>query len=249
MPVGGKPVNLTNDEALDTDPAWSPDGTQLVYSSDKNAEHLQLWIRDMKSGAEPPGDAPCRRSRRARRGRRTARASRSSTSTACGGSRRCRCSTSRSGTVTKMHDSLPQPGTPTWSPDGAPARARRRRADVDAIPRGHQPGADHCRASERRHRHVVRARADAVDRFARRLRSGVVAGRHEDGRDLSRACSTVWPVAASGEPLGPPRRVTTESAHSPSWAGDSRRLLYQIARSACASSTSKPATPRPCRSI
>ena len=37
----------------------------------------------------------------------------------------------------------------------------------------------------------------------------------------------VWPVAASGEPLGPPRHMTTESAHAPSWAGDSRRILYQ----------------------
>ena len=50
MPVGGKPVNLTNDPALDTDPAWSPDGSQLVYSSDKDSELLQLWMRDMKSG-------------------------------------------------------------------------------------------------------------------------------------------------------------------------------------------------------
>jgi hypothetical protein len=38
---------------------------------------------------------------------------------------------------------------------------------------------------------------------------------------------SVWPVAASGEPQGPPRRVTTESAHAPSWQGDSRHILYQ----------------------
>jgi hypothetical protein len=38
---------------------------------------------------------------------------------------------------------------------------------------------------------------------------------------------SVWPVANTGEPLGPPRRVTNESAHAPSWAGDSRRILYQ----------------------
>ena len=31
----------------------------------------------------------------------------------------------------------------------------------------------------------------------------------------------------TGAPLGPPRRVTTESAHSPSWQGDSRHILYQ----------------------
>ena len=37
----------------------------------------------------------------------------------------------------------------------------------------------------------------------------------------------VWPVSPAGEPLGPPRRVTTESAHAPSWAGDSRHILYQ----------------------
>src|SRR4029077_3117423 len=49
MPVGGKPVNLTKDQALDTEPAWSPDGTQLAYSSDKHSEHLPLCVRDMKS--------------------------------------------------------------------------------------------------------------------------------------------------------------------------------------------------------
>ena len=38
---------------------------------------------------------------------------------------------------------------------------------------------------------------------------------------------SVWPVAVSGEPLGPPRRVTSESAHAPSWQGDSRHVLYQ----------------------
>jgi hypothetical protein len=36
----------------------------------------------------------------------------------------------------------------------------------------------------------------------------------------------VWPVSRTGEPLGPPRRVTTEAANSPSWQGDSRHILY-----------------------
>lgn len=50
MTIGGKPENLTRDAALDTEPAWSPDGSQLVYSSDRGSRLLQLWIRDMKTG-------------------------------------------------------------------------------------------------------------------------------------------------------------------------------------------------------
>jgi imidazolonepropionase-like amidohydrolase len=38
---------------------------------------------------------------------------------------------------------------------------------------------------------------------------------------------TVWPVAADGTPRGSPRPVSTERAGSPTWAGDSRRILYQ----------------------
>ena len=37
----------------------------------------------------------------------------------------------------------------------------------------------------------------------------------------------VWPVSHTGEPLGPPRHITAEIAHSPSWAGDSEHILYQ----------------------
>ena len=52
MTVGGKPENITKDKYLDTDPAWSPDGNQLVYSSDKGGNLLQLWIRDMRTGQD-----------------------------------------------------------------------------------------------------------------------------------------------------------------------------------------------------
>jgi Tol biopolymer transport system component/imidazolonepropionase-like amidohydrolase len=51
--IGGKPTRLTNDRFLDTDPAWSPDGSQLVYSSDRAANgNLDLYVRDLKSGSE-----------------------------------------------------------------------------------------------------------------------------------------------------------------------------------------------------
>ena len=112
MPVGGKPVNITSDKALDTDPAWSPDGQSLAYSSDKDTEHLQLWIRDLRSGrtrqvthltTQPQGAAW------SNDGKQIAffnvdgmwRVAQMSVVDVA------------SGTVTKIHDQLPQPGAPT----------------------------------------------------------------------------------------------------------------------------------------
>ena len=40
---------------------------------------------------------------------------------------------------------------------------------------------------------------------------------------------TTYPVSRDGTPIGPPRRVSTDLAGSPSWTGDSRRILYQVA--------------------
>jgi hypothetical protein len=37
----------------------------------------------------------------------------------------------------------------------------------------------------------------------------------------------VWPVSFTGEPVGPVRHMTSEIAYAPSWAGDSKHILYQ----------------------
>ena len=53
MNIGSKPTRLTHDRFLDADPAWSPDGTMLVFSSDRaETGNLDLWIHDFKTGAE-----------------------------------------------------------------------------------------------------------------------------------------------------------------------------------------------------
>jgi Tol biopolymer transport system component len=248
MPVGGKPENITRDRALDTDPAWSPDGTELVYSSDKDSDHLQLWIRDMRTGQSRPVTHLTTQPQGATwspDGKRIAffnvdgmwRVAQMSVLDVS------------SGTVTKVHDTLAQPGTPTWSPDGkrialaevAPFTRRFREgtnqvltiaADVGRPSRGRQDAGDAERVARRTNgtdgsgdKWFAPAPLISID-----SRGGCGPVWSPDGTKMAaiyEGVLAVWPVSTAGEPLGPPRRITTESAHAPSWAGDSRHILYQ----------------------
>ncbi len=223
MPIGGAAVNVTRDAALDTDPSWSPDGSSLVYSSDKDSEQLQLWIRDLKSGqsrkvtnlaTQPQGASFSPDGKRL------------VFFNVDGMWRVAEMSILDldSGRVTKIHDSLPQPGTPTWSPDGkrialagiAPMTVRFREG-TNQVQTMSASGGD------------VKWYAP-IPMLSIDSRGGGGPVWSPDGTKMAaiyEGVLSVWPVAASGEPLGPPRRVTSESAHAPSWQGDSRHLLYQ----------------------
>src|SRR3954449_9449412 len=224
MPVGGKPVNLTKDAALDTEPAWSPDGTQLAYSSDKDSEHLQLWVRDMKSGhsrritdlpTQPQGAAW------------SPDGTRIAFFNVDGMWRVAQMSVIdvATGKVTKVHDSLPQPGAPVWSPDGK----RLAIAGIAPMTKRFREGTNQ----------ILTMSSTALNDdkwFAPQplmsidSRGGCGPAWSPDGTKMAaiyEGVLSVWPVSASGEPQGPPRRITSESAHAPSWQGDSRHILYQ----------------------
>lgn len=223
MPIGGAAVNVTRDAALDTDPSWSPDGGSLVYSSDKDSAHLQLWVRDMKSGqSRKVTDLPTQPQ---------------GASFSPDGKRIVFFNVDGmwrvaemsvldldSGRVTKIHDSLPQPGTPTWSPDGK----RIALAGIAPMTVRFREGTNQVQ--------TISATGGDVKWYAPipmlsiDSRGGGGPVWSPDGTKMAaiyEGVLAVWPVAASGEPLGPPRRVTSESAHAPSWQGDSRHLLYQ----------------------
>ena len=224
MPVGGKPVNLTKDAALDTEPAWSPDGTQLAYSSDKDSEHLQLWVRDMKSGrsrrltdltTQPQGAAW------------SPDGTRIAFFNVDGMWRVAQMSVIdvASGQVTKVHDSLPQPGAPVWSPDGK----RLAIAGIAPMTKRFREGTNQILTMSSTQLNDDKWFAPqplmSID-----SRGGCGPAWSPDGTKMAaiyEGVLAVWPVSAAGEPLGPPRRITNESAHAPSWSGDSRHILYQ----------------------
>ena len=223
MPIGGAAVNITRAAALDTDPSGSPDGSSLVYSSDKDSEQLQLWIRDMKSSqsrkvtnlaTQPQGASFSPDGKRVVFFNvdgmwRVAEMSILDLDT---------------GRVTKIHDSLPQPGTPTWSPDG-------KRIALAGI----APMTVRFREGTNQVQTISASGGDVkwyapIPMLSIDSRGGGGPVWSPDGTKMAaiyEGVLAVWPVAVSGEPQGPPRRVTTESAHAPSWQGDSRHLLYQ----------------------
>ncbi len=51
MSIGDAPQPLTKDRFHKCDPAFSPDGKRLVYSSDRGGT-LDLWLRDLQSGED-----------------------------------------------------------------------------------------------------------------------------------------------------------------------------------------------------
>ncbi len=52
LPVeSGTPTQLTNDAFADTDPAWSPDGRELAFTTDRDGT-MNVWVRDLATGRD-----------------------------------------------------------------------------------------------------------------------------------------------------------------------------------------------------
>jgi imidazolonepropionase-like amidohydrolase/Tol biopolymer transport system component len=223
MNVGGKPENLTKDRFFDTDPAFSPDGNQLAYSSDKGGDLLQIWIFDLKSGqrrqlthmnTQPQGATWSPDGKRI------------AVFNVTGMFRIAEISVIdvASGNVTKVHETLPQPGAPTWSPDG------RRLAIAGSAPysKRFREGTNQIL--------TMSAERSGDDKWFAPVPNLSIDSRgacgpawSPDGSKMAAIYEgqlAVWPVTAAGQPMGAPRKLTTEIANSPSWTGDSKKILY-----------------------
>ncbi|HEV1285937.1 MAG TPA: amidohydrolase family protein, partial [Bryobacteraceae bacterium] len=136
----------------------------------------------------------------------------------------------QTGKVTKIHASLFGPGNPTWSPDGkrvalamvSPYSHSFREGTNQILTIAADGGGEPDIKNDKWYAPVPNLSIDS--------RGGCGPVWSPDGDKMAaiyEGVLAVWPVSHSGEPIGPPRHITTEMAHSPSWAGDSQHILYQ----------------------
>ncbi|WP_395104221.1 amidohydrolase family protein [Actinomadura sp. SCN-SB] len=210
-----EPAKPVDDGYFNSDPDFSPDGRSLVYSSDR-AGDPDLWIRDLRTGAERrvtglPGAqlAP----RFSPDGRRIAYTDQDGVVWTAG---------LDGGQAARHTPTLFMPGRPTWSKDGGtialaavqPYSARYREGtsqiltvDLDSGALTYTPPMPHA---------SIATRGD----------DGPVWS--PDGRHLAfvvESCAWVVPVDGKGRFTGEPRQVTREVTDSLAWMGPDR-LLY-----------------------
>jgi Tol biopolymer transport system component/imidazolonepropionase-like amidohydrolase len=218
---GEAPTRLTSDPPVDTDPAWSPDGKNIAYVSDRYGS-FDVFVRNLADGSE--------------RRMTTAPTAEMSPTWSPDGAKLTVVSFSglASGrlSVVDLTTSAIRPVLETtgplsagWSPDGRTIYASVLRPYSSRF----REGVDQVLAIS------VEPRGASEDRSITLVPDVSTGKRGEgpawapDGRHVAVVIDGqlhVIPLTPSGEPAGPPRALTAAAADQLSWTADSRSVVF-----------------------
>lgn len=209
MPIGGAARRITHDRFVEMDPAWSPDGRSLAFSSDRSGT-MDLWVHDMQTGAERRLAPDATKASWSPKGQQLVFVTHDGTIRVTGRSE-------------PIHASFHDPGRPTWAPEGLIAVSV-----LHPYSTRFREGTDQL---------VLVSTTGAPDRPIDPVAHHSIGTRENDGPVWSPDGSKmafvmdgllqVMQVTTTGEVAGAPRAISKGIADSPSWAADSRHLLYQ----------------------
>jgi Tol biopolymer transport system component/imidazolonepropionase-like amidohydrolase len=210
--AGGAARRLTNDRFVELDPTWSPDGRSIAFSSDRDGT-TDLWVRDVASGADKKVASEATKASWAPRGNEIAYINRDG-------------ALAITGRTAPVHGRTFDTGRPTWAPEGWIA--------VTTL----QPYSTRFR--EGTNQLLMVSTTGGAPRRLNPVEHHSIGTRTNDGPVWSRDGSKmafvmdgvmhVMPTTPTGDVTGAPRRLSDDLANSPSWAADSKRLLYQTPR-------------------
>jgi Tol biopolymer transport system component len=224
MRIGADPVRLTNDIERDGNPQWTPDGSAVYFSSEKdNAGQLAIDQVQVATGvrtrlAAIPGKSLVLP-------KMSPDGTRIAYTTMSGQLEIWNRATNRSEVIIPSVST--QVSTPQWMPDGQRIMV----VDNERINNRFREGYNKLRVIDLATR---TARFFAVAPAPRQIseRDEGAAVLSPDGTKVAFIMDSllhVMPVNPDGSPAGAPKPISSEAADLPSWGGDSQTILYKSA--------------------
>ncbi|HWF10174.1 MAG TPA: amidohydrolase family protein [Bryobacteraceae bacterium] len=217
MEIGGKPVALTSDKYYKEDPAWSPDGKAIAYSSDK-AGTEDIYILNVDTKAEKRVTTSTASAEVApawsRDGKKLAWQDQDGATW---------ISDLETGKQKRLVAALFAPSKPSWSANGKTIAI----GALKAYTRRYREGTSQILTADVATGETTYNEPAPFKSLSTRGEDGPIYS--PDGTSMAMVMDSVlWirPVDPNGIPAGPARAINHEVTDAPTWSGDSKQLLY-----------------------